>query len=177
MRLQIGGLVGNLVVVAPAAFAIAFAFRYRFHHAIVEPAHALHALESNSALGPSALYAALTGVFLWISSLVGAAVDNWARANHVEAPLATGTRVMKTIGARRAKPFARAIATRVGGFVGNAFLGFLLGFVPAFFALWNLPIEIRHVTVSTGSVALAIGSGVGTHAQMITAGEESSASA
>jgi site-specific recombinase len=46
--------------------------------------------------------------------------------------------------------------------LGNASLGFLLGGVPALFAMMHLPVEIRHVTVSTSSVALAFSAGVGT---------------
>jgi site-specific recombinase len=38
-------------------------------------------------------------------------------------------------------------------------LGFLLGGVPALFAVFQLPVEIRHVTVSAGSFALAISHG------------------
>ena len=161
VRLQIGGLVGNLVVAGPAAWAIARVVQHG-GRAIVSAEGARQLLHHNSIAGPSALYAALTGVFLWVSSLAGAAVDNWVRANRVGDALATGVRVMKTAGARRAEPFANAIASRVGGLFGNAFLGFLLGAVPAFFAIARLPIEIRHVTVSTSSVAIAIASGAGT---------------
>ena len=165
VRLQIGGLVGNLVVAGPAAWAIARVAQSH-GHVIVSSDAARRLLHHDSIAGPSALYAALTGVFLWVSSLAGAAVDNWARANRVADSLATGVRVMKTAGARRVEPIANAIASRAGGLFGNAFLGFLLGAVPAFFAIARLPIEIRHVTVSTSSVAIAIASGAGSSSEI-----------
>ncbi len=93
-----------------------------------------------------------------MSSLAGAAVDNWARVNRLADSLATSVPVMKTIGVARAESVARKIAGRVGGLFGNAFLGFLLGAVPALFAVLALPVEIRHVTVSTASVAIAFAS-------------------
>jgi site-specific recombinase len=154
VRLQLGGLFGNLIVAGPLAFGIARFLRHVVHRTMVDEATATHLLDANSALGPSAAYAVLTGIFLWVSSLVGAAVDNWARVNRVSDALATGLRVMKSVGARRAGPMATAIASRVGGFTGNAFLGFLLGGVPAAFAIARLPVEIRHVTVSASSVAI-----------------------
>ncbi len=169
VRLQIGGLVGNIIVAGPLAFAIAWAFEHRTGHGIIGHAKVEHVFAANSVLGPSALYAALTGVFLWVSSLVGAAVDNWARANGVNASLATGMRVMRTVGTARVAPIAKAISSRMGGFVGNAFLGFLLGGVPAFFALGGIPIDIRHVTVSTSSVGIAWATGGGSRSEVAEA--------
>ena len=61
---------------------------------------------------------------------------------------------------------AKAVAGRIGGLFGNAFLGFLLGGVPAVFALFALPVEIRHVTVSTSSVAIAMAEHVGTKGEV-----------
>jgi site-specific recombinase len=92
-----------------------------------------------------------------VSSLVGATVENWVKVNGVGAALATGVRVMGSVGVARAEPMANAVASKLGGFSGNAFLGFLLGGVPAAFAIAQLPVEIRHVTVSASSVALAAG--------------------
>lgn len=158
VRLQIGGLLGNLAVAGPLAFAIAFGFRRATGHALIPFEKTTHILEESSLLGPSALFAALTGVFPWLSSLAGAAVDNWARVNRLADSLATSVPVMKTIGVARAESVARKIAGRVGGLFGNAFLGFLLGAVPALFAVLALPVEIRHVTVSTASVAIAFAS-------------------
>ena len=161
-RLQLAGLVGNVVVAGPLAYAIDRVGFLAFHQHIVSAQKAAHLLHENSALGPSILFAALTGVFLWMSSLIGAACDNWTRTVNLTERLATNPAVMAGPGRARALPYARAIATRVGGLVGNASLGFLLGGVPAAFAIASLPIEIRHVTVSTGSVALAIATGGGT---------------
>jgi site-specific recombinase len=169
IRLQLGGLFGNLVIAGPLAYGVARAVHAATGHSLIGPEQAMHALSANSILGPSVLYAALTGVFLWVSSLVGAGVDNWARINGVGAALSTGIPVMKTIGVARAEPTAMRIEGRIGGLVGNGFLGFLLGGVPAAFALAALPVEIRHVTVSTGSVAIAIATGAGTRSEVALA--------
>jgi site-specific recombinase len=161
-RLQIAGLVGNVVVTGPLAYGIDHVATRFFHQHIVSVEKGAHMLHANSALGPSFLFAALTGLFLWVSSLAGAACDNWTRTSNLTERLATNPRVMAGPGRARALPLANAIVTRIGGLVGNATLGFLLGAVPAGFAIASLPVEIRHVTVSTGSVALAIAAGAGT---------------
>jgi site-specific recombinase len=128
-----------------------------------------HVLASHSVLGPSVLYAALTGLFLWISSLLGAAGDNWTRVNHLADRLATNVHVMKRIGATRARAYADVAVKRFGGLLGNLSLGFMLGGIPAAFAIAQLPVEIRHVTVSTGSVALALAAGAGTRSEIALA--------
>jgi site-specific recombinase len=161
-RLQLAGLVGNVVVAGPLAFLIDAGVAREWGRHLVSRASAEHALQANSLLGPSFIYAALTGVFLWMSSLLGALGDNWVRVQHLSDRLATNRRVLTGVGAARARAWADAVVDRAGGLLGNASLGFLLGGVPALFAMMHLPVEIRHVTVSTSSVALAFSAGVGT---------------
>jgi site-specific recombinase len=163
LRLQLAGLLGNVVIVAPLAFGVdVAAYRLLGHH-VLTTEKAKHVIAAHSLLGPSVLFAALTGLFLWISSLLGAAGDNWTRVTHLADRLATNVHVMKRLGARRARGYADAVVERAGGLLGNVSLGLMLGGIPAAFAIASLPIEIRHVTVSTGSLALALAAGAGTH--------------
>ena len=168
-RLQLAGLVGNVVVAGPLAYAIDLCFTRILHRHVATGAHAVELLQANSVLGPSIVFAAITGLFLWISSLIGAGADNWTRVVRLSDRLATNPRVMTRITPARARAFADAIVSRTGGLLGNLSLGFLLGGVPAAFAIARLPVEIRHVTVSTGSVALAISTGAGTHGAVVQA--------
>lgn len=161
VRLQFAGLFGNVVVAGPLAALIdGVAVRIARGH-VLSLAKAEHVLRAQSILGPSIMFAALTGLFLWISSLVTAAGDNWTRVNHLADRLATNVHAMKRIGPTRARVYADRVVPLVGGLAGNVALGALLGAVPAGFAIASLPIEIRHVTVSVSSVALAISAGAG----------------
>lgn len=160
VRLQVAGLLGNVLVVAPLSFALDRAMLVLFHTHILSEHTAEHVLHKNALLGPSVLYAALTGVFLWFSSFAGAAVDNWARVVDLGERLSTHLGVMQRGTEQRARPRAQWFVDRIGGFAGNATLGFLLGGVPALFAVLQLPVDIRHVTVSASSFALAVSHGV-----------------
>jgi site-specific recombinase len=166
VRLQLAGLLGNLVIAVPLAYAIDRAAQQLLARHVLDAHTAEHVLDSNTLLGPSVLYAALTGVFLWLSSLAGAAGDNWVRVTGLADRLATNVRVMRGVGTARARPFADWLSGRVGGLTGNAALGFMLGGVPAAFAIAQLPVEIRHVTVSASSFALAFAVGVGSASQL-----------
>jgi site-specific recombinase len=160
VRLQVAGLLGNVMVVLPLSLGLDRAALQLFDAHILDQHTAEHVLRANALLGPSVLYAALTGVFLWLSSFAGAAADNWARVIDLRERLATHLRVMQRGGEQRARPRADWFVERVGGLAGNATLGMLLGGVPATFAILHLPVEIRHVTVSAGSFALAISHGI-----------------
>jgi site-specific recombinase len=46
-------------------------------------------------------------------------------------------------------------AHQVSGFGGNVSAGFLLGMTPAIGKFLGLPLEVRHVTLSTGALTLA----------------------
>ena len=169
LRLQLAGLVGNIVVAAPLAFALDFGALQVFGRHILTAENAEHMLHSNSVLGPSILFAAVTGLFLWISSLMGATGDNWTRIQGLADRLATNRHVMRRIGASRARSYAEAIVSRMGGLAGNLSLGFMLGLIPALLAIGSIPIEIRHVTVSTASYALALATGTATHSELVLA--------
>lgn len=162
IRLQIAGLVGNLAVAAPVAYGLDVASSRFLHFHWLAPDQAHHVLTSNSILGPSTLYAALTGLFLWVSSLVGALVANWVRVIALADRLATNAFVLRRLSIPRARHIADRISNRIGGLAGNASLGFMLGGIPALFAIAHLPVEIRHITVSTTSVALAVSAGAAT---------------
>jgi site-specific recombinase len=135
-------------------------------HHLLNHETAEHALSSSSILGPSILFAALTGFFLWLSSLIGAAGDNWTRVIGLGDRLATNVHAMKRLGVRRARPWADAVVHRVGGMLGNISLGIMMGAIPALFAIASIPVEIRHVTVSTSSVALAFAAGAGSRSEL-----------
>ena len=51
-----------------------------------------------------------------------------------------------------------SIARDVSAYAGSIVLGMLLGFVPAIGAFTGLPLDVRHVTLSTGQVVLAAAS-------------------
>jgi site-specific recombinase len=166
LRLQFAGLVGNLVVAGPLSYGLALVFEHLTGHHWMTEAQAHHALAANSVLGPSLLYAALTGVFLWTSSLLGALGDNWVRIHRLADRLSTNLWVMTWLRGPRAERLSSAIVSRIGGMIGNASLGFLLGCVPAAFAIAHLPVEIRHITVSTASVSMALATGTGSPADV-----------
>ena len=64
---------------------------------------------------------------------------------------------MATLGAARARRWAAWWRANVSGVAANVSLGMMLGLVPALAAFMGLPLEVRHVTLSTGQLGAALG--------------------
>ena len=66
------------------------------------------------------------------------------------------TRWARRFGAVRLKKFARVLNRNLGGWSTSIVLGYLLGFTPVIGKFFGLPLDVRHVTLSTGTLALAV---------------------
>ena len=53
---------------------------------------------------------------------------------------------------------AKFIEKNLGAIIGNLFLGFCLGFAGNFGKFIGIPFDIRHVTISSGNLGIALGS-------------------
>jgi site-specific recombinase len=157
IRSQMAAVIGNLSVVFPVALAIQWLAIYGFERPIFDAEKATKTLESFSLLGPTPFYAALTGVLLWLSSLAAGWADNWFALHRLRDAIAYQRRLHFAFGATNASRIAAAISNNVAGVSANIVLGFMLGFFPIFAQFFGLPLDVRHVTLSTGSVAAAVG--------------------
>ncbi len=115
----------------------------------------MKAIHSVSLLGPSIFYAAFTGVLLWASSLVAAWADNWFVCHRIGEALETDRRLVRTLGTSRALRFGRFWTNNIAGLAGNISFGFMLGLIPEMAKFAGLPLDIRHVTLSSSMVATA----------------------
>jgi site-specific recombinase len=163
VRSQIASIVGNLALVVPSMLLLHFLILWWTGSEIMPPEKAVKAMHSISILGPSVIYAALTGVLLWASSLTAAWAGNWFACHHIGEALATDRRLIRVLGPTRAARFARFWTRSIAGLSGNIAFGFMLGIIPEVAEFAGLPLDIRHVTLSacflTASVA-SLGVGV-----------------
>ncbi|WP_322010157.1 site-specific recombinase [Paraburkholderia sp. J12] len=157
IRTQAAAVLGNVLLVFPACLAIQLVCGWLFHVNLISPAKAHATLQSFSLAGPTPLYAALTGVLLWASSLFAGWADNWFVLHRVEDALAWNRRLRMTLGAAGAARFAHFCRSNAAGVWGNVALGLMLGVVPAVVSAIAFHFEVRHVTLSSGSIGVAMG--------------------
>lgn len=103
---------------------------------------------------PALLFACLTGVILWLSSLAAGWVENWAVYRRLPEAIREH-RLGRVLGRRLMGWLSRFFERHVGGIGGNVAIGAMLGLSPALGTFAGIPVEIRHITISSSSVALA----------------------
>jgi site-specific recombinase len=162
-RSQFAAAVGNIsaVIVTASAFHLAWIALNDQPFLDLKTATAItasfHPLRSGTLF-----FAALTGVLLWLSSLVAGWFENWIVYRRLPEAI-EHHRYGKRFGKTRMVRAARFVEREAAGVGGSVALGFLLGMVPVFAKFFGLPLDVRHVTLSAGSLTLAVSS-VGVHA-------------
>jgi site-specific recombinase len=76
----------------------------------------------------------------------------------MESAIVNSLRVRDRIGMKRAARLAEWVKHKAPGAVGYIVLGFLLGTVPILVSLFGIPLEVRHVTLSSASLGYALDS-------------------
>ncbi|MBK8321974.1 MAG: recombinase [Betaproteobacteria bacterium] len=156
VRSQSAGIIGNVFVVFPVTYALGMLLVHAAGFAPVDGVKAAKTIDSVSLLGPSALFAAMTGVLLWFSSVLAGWVDNWFAFRRLAPAIAGHRRFVYLFGPSRMQRVAGFLSREIAGLTANISLGFMLGLVPVFFAFFGLPVEVRHVTLSSGQLAASV---------------------
>jgi len=157
VRSQAAGILGNLALAAPLVLAVQGLCWLAFGAPWVNEKDAHYVLKSLSLFGPSLLFAAFTGILLFASSLIAGWVENWFVFHRLDSAIAWNPTIVSTLGDRRAKAWSRWWRANISGLAANITLGLLLGLVPALGSFFGVGLEVRHVTLSTGQLAAAVG--------------------
>jgi len=158
VRSQVAAVLGNVGVVVPAMLGLALVVQLALGRPLLDAAHATATLQSLSLLGPTALYAALTGVLLFAASIVAGWTENAFVLHRLDSAMRYNPRIGAFLGAARARRWATFMRTHISGFASNISLGLMLGLLPAFAGFFGLGLDVRHVTLSAGQIAAAAAS-------------------
>ncbi|NMM36161.1 MAG: site-specific recombinase [Glaciimonas sp.] len=167
LRAQSAAIFGNLLAVIPAMLVISIGLALFSDAPILTPDKAWASLQSLSALGPTPLYAALTGVLLWLASLAAGYADNWFALRRLRESLTYQRRLVHVVGAARAARCALWFEKHIAGIAGNLAIGVLLGMTPVLAQFFGLPLDVRHVTLSTGTL-IAVVTSLGWHTVLLS---------
>lgn len=157
IRSQTAGIVGNLAVVAPLVLLMQGLAWFALGRPLIGEHSAHHVLETLTLLGPTAWYAAFTGVLLFVSSLIAGWVENWFVLHKLDSAMRWNPHIRAWLGVARAARWASWWRANISGLAANVSLGFLLGLVPVIAGFMALPLDVRHVTLSTGQLMAALG--------------------
>jgi site-specific recombinase len=154
-RTQLAAAIGNVTAVCIGSVALERLWRVMFkeHYLPAESARhvyfGLHPFASGTII-----YAAGTGVILWLAALIGGWCENFAVFHRLTEAVSQHP-VGRRVGQNRMARLAAWIELNLAGWSTSIALGYLLGFVPVIARFFGIPFDVRHVTLSTGTLALA----------------------
>ena len=158
VRSQVAAVLGNVLVVFPAALGLALLWARMAGAPVLESAQALKVFDSLHLLGPSLLFAAFTGVLLFASSIIAGWTENWFVLHRLDSALQYNPRITRLLGERRAARWAHFLRDNLSGLAANISLGLMLGLAPAFASFFGLGLDVRHVTLAAGQLGIAVAS-------------------
>ncbi|MDX2090538.1 MAG: hypothetical protein SFX73_21950 [Kofleriaceae bacterium] len=157
-RSQFAAAVGNVSAVIVTALGFDLLLQHFRGHSFLDDKTAHGVIASFDPLGSGTIFfGALTGVLLWISSLFAGWFENWVVYRRLPEAIEHHRHAEK-FGKARMVRLARFIEGQSAGFGGSVALGFLLGMIPVFAKFVGLPLDVRHITLSSGSLTLSISS-------------------
>jgi len=155
-RSQLAAAIGNVGLVIPSAFFFDRFWQTVHGKPFLDDAtaryvvHSLHPTESGTVF-----FGALTGVLLWFSSIAAGWLENWAVYRRLPEAIAEH-RLGRLVGRRTMAWLSRFYLRNIAGFGGNTSLGLMLGMTPVMGKFFGLPLDVRHVTLSTGALTLSV---------------------
>ena len=156
-RSQIASFAGNLIIVFPGVWLLAWGYEKIFGHKLVSGAPALKMLmDQHPWQSLSLLYACNTGVFLFLSGIIAGYVQNKIRYGHIGRRLQTHPILRLSIPAERLRRLSAYVEDHAGSLIGNICLGFFLGMAGFIGEIFGIRFDIRHITISAGNTSLAV---------------------
>lgn len=154
-RTQLASFAGNLLVVFPLTYLLAWLYFAATGVKIAEGAAAHKLLTDQQPLHSLALlYACFTGFFLFASGLIAGFVENYLVYSKIGERLRHSSTFRYGFSEKRRYRIIHYIENNMGALIGNIALGFFLGMAGFFGKTFGLPFDIRHITISAANTAI-----------------------
>ena len=158
-RTQFAAAFGNVSFVVVGSLLFHFLYRKLMGHSLMDAAYAYKTVQSfNPFTSVTIPAAALTGVILWSSAVIGGWFENWAVFRRMPEAIATNRTLNSLFGPTAPGRFSRMFTHQIAGVVSNVAIGLMLAFTPIVGKFFGIPLDVRHVTLSSGSLTFAVSS-------------------
>lgn len=155
IRSQAASVFGNLAMVIPVAVLIQVAIMFIIGSPSMSAIKAQAMMQTVSPLSGALIFAAFTGVLLWLSSLIAGLIDNWFVLHHMQDVIRYNRRLTMVFGEERAARWSVWWRENIAIVAANVSLGILLVLGPSIMMSLGFGLDVRHVTLSAGSFAAA----------------------
>lgn len=146
-RSQFTAVLGNVTFALLIAIGVSY-YIFSFNSVVFDGVEAQYYLEKLQPF-PALLYAAIAGVWLFVSGIIAGYFDNRADLLELEKRYYFLPIFKKLFKEERRKKIAMYLHEHHGAIAGNFFFGVLLGITPYIGYMIDLPLDIAHVAFST----------------------------
>ncbi|MEP7109285.1 MAG: hypothetical protein ABI760_14930 [Ferruginibacter sp.] len=154
-RTQLASFTGNLIVVFPLTYLLAWLF-FKSTGTMIASGEAAHKLltDQQPAHSMALLYACFTGFFLFLSGLIAGYVENYVVYGKIADRLRNLSSFKNNFSEKRRYRIIHYLENNLGSLIGNISLGFFLGMAGFFGKTFGIPFDIRHITISAANSAI-----------------------
>jgi site-specific recombinase len=157
-RTQWVSIAGNVTVGFATALSITLVANRLLGVHPVGAAKAAHLIEDlHPWQSPALFYAAIAGVYLYLSGLISGYYDNVCLYHGVPERLRRARWLRRILGEARLARFSRYVERELGAIAGNFLFGCMLGSTPLLGTLIGLPLDIRHVAFASANLGYGLG--------------------
>lgn len=152
IRTQFWAILGNISIAIPVAGLIALCWEVIFFEPLMSHAKATKSLHDLNPFTSLAIpHAAIAGVCLFLSGLIGGYFDNVSKYRQVKERILANPRLARWIGEKRLPNFAHYISNNLGAIMGNFLFGCMLGSIGTIGMILGLPLDIRHIAFASAN--------------------------
>jgi site-specific recombinase len=156
IRSQTIAIIGNISLAAPVAILLGGGFYLLFGEHFVSPDKAQKILDDIDPIHTGTLfYAGIAGVCLFLAGLIAGYHDNMSIYNKIPQRLRALGWLQKLLGEARLEKVSRYLENNLGAIAGNFYFGCLLGGMAAIGVLLGLPVDVRHITLTSAFVGFS----------------------
>ncbi len=149
--------IGNLIIVFPLPFLFAWMLHWGFDYKLFGTEQSFGVMDAQHPWRSGALwFAAITGVFLFMSGLIAGYTDNRIIYSRIPERIREMKGLHRILGMKRVTKISTFLSANAGSLAGNISLGFLLGTATFIGYITGLPYDIRHITFAAGTFSAAL---------------------
>ncbi len=156
-RSQMIAVFGNFIIALPVGIIIGVMWAQLFKKPVINVAKSFDIfLSLNPFHSLSLFYAAQAGVCLFLCGLIAGYFENWFIYHRIYERLVRHSLLKRVFGEIKLKKIVEYIKIHIGALSGNFILGCFLGTLPIIGYITGLPLDIRHITFSSGQLGLSL---------------------
>jgi site-specific recombinase len=153
---QMIATIGNLVFALAVSIIIDWGYFFATGQHIFSQDKAFYIIKKfNLLTSGTILYAAFTGVLLWFSSILAGVTENWLVFINFSNIIKESPFFNRLMSRKALDEFAHKLPATLGSTVGNLSIAAMLATPIVIANITGLPIDVRHVTLSSGAIAFA----------------------